>query len=200
MAALPLPAQPAPEHKRSACLGCGTSPSPGSSIVIVQPDFDLQLKHSLLDEACPWRWGQGSREHPCSVWLVEQPSRGPAFPPSHQVKLGGFGDQPEEAMTVFPSHPALQRVTHAAPELLQQVQARCLASWCPAGGCPQRRRECIASGMLSSSRADLQPAAAAVWPAGRYGVAGSAGKLLCKGSRLGQLLSPPTPPACRPPG
>ena len=71
--------------------------------------------------------------HACSVWLVEVPKQGPASGVQYLLKLGGHGDHSEEALTVFPSHPALQRVTHAAPELLQQVCVislpRCLSGW-----------------------------------------------------------------------
>ena len=59
------------------------------------------------------------------MWLTES-STPPGLQPENEkkmLKLTGFGDHAEEALTVFPSHPALQRVTHAAPELLQQVCA-----------------------------------------------------------------------------
>lgn len=57
----------------------------------------------------------------CSVWLVEEQSAGPASGQSYLLKVGGHGDHSEEALTVLPSHPALQRVTHTAPELLSQA-------------------------------------------------------------------------------
>ena len=101
----------------------------------------------------------------CSVWLAECSSGpGQSLQHSKALKLGGFGDHAEEALTVFPSHPALQRVTHAAPELLQQVATACMI----ARGCrlaPASVPAGAPSQMMLSSRLAGHAAACDLWAA-----------------------------------